>query len=217
MVGFILHWCEQMRLLEDMSPVEDHLRDGIEKQMLEAAVENILKLSSVKDIDTNMAAKGGKLTTYVQYKDTLIATATRRDERLKPASVRAKRVVQAAETEYGFSGGDWFNQGHLDAGDNFFSSSDNEPTLIHQLAQRTTTNKGANQFWLPREIWDMLSPDVQAEIKEWNKTKAFQSRPKAQSRVANIHDVMGYTEEVDVSTGDDRDEYVTEDVVIDES
>ena len=57
-VGFILHWCEQMRLLEDMSPVEDHFRDGIKKRMLEAAVENIPELSSVKDIDTNMAAKG---------------------------------------------------------------------------------------------------------------------------------------------------------------
>ena len=57
--------------------------------MLEAVVENIPELSSVKDIDTNMAAKGGKLMTYAQYKDTLIAAATRRDERLKPASVRA--------------------------------------------------------------------------------------------------------------------------------
>ena len=155
--------------------------------------------------------------TYAQYKDTLIAAATRHDERLKPASVRAKRVVQAAETAYGVSGGDWFNQGYLDAGDNFFSSSDNEPTLIHRLAQRTATNKGANQSRLPREIWDKLSPDIQAEIKEWNRTKAFQSRPKAQPRMANIHDIMGYAEEVDVSTGDDSDEYVTEDVVIDES
>ena len=46
---------------------------------------------------------------------------------------------------------DWFNQGYLDAGDNFFSSSDNEPTLIHRLAQRTATNKGVNQSQLPRE------------------------------------------------------------------
>ena len=136
-----------------MSPIEDHFRDGIKKRMLEAAVENIPELSSVKDIDTNTAAKGGKLMTYAQYKDMLIAAATRRDERLKPASVRAKRVVQATETEYGVSGGYWFNQGYLDAGDNFFSSSDNEPTLIHRLAQRTTTNKGANQSRLPREIW----------------------------------------------------------------
>ena len=67
-VGFILHWCEQMRLLEDMSPVEDHFRDGIKKRMLEAAVENIPELSSVKDIDTNTAAKGGKLMTYAQYR-----------------------------------------------------------------------------------------------------------------------------------------------------
>ena len=120
--------------------------------------------------------------TYAQYKDTLIAAATRRDERLKPASVRAKRVVQAAETKYGVSGGDWFNPGYLDAGDNFFSSSDNEPTLIHQLVQCNTSNKGANQFRPPWEIWDKLSPDIQAEIKEWNKTKAFQSRPKAHLR-----------------------------------
>ena len=100
------------------------------KRRLEASVENIPDLPSVKDIDTNTAAKGGKLMTYAQYKDTLIAAATRRDERLKHASVRAKRVVQATETAYGVSGGDWFNQGYLDAGDNFFNSSDNEPTLI---------------------------------------------------------------------------------------
>ena len=126
--------------------------------MLEASVENIPELSSVKDIDTNMAAKGGKLMTYAQYKDTLIAAATRHDERLKPASVRAKRVVQAAETVYGASGGDWFNQGYLDAGDGFFSSSDNEPILIHRLAQRTTTNKGVNQSRLPRGNLGQVKP-----------------------------------------------------------
>ena len=35
--------------------------------------------------------------------------------------------------------------------------------------------------------------------------------------MANVHHVMGYAEEVDVSTGDDSDENVMEDVVIDES
>ena len=35
--------------------------------------------------------------------------------------------------------------------------------------------------------------------------------------MANVHDVMGYAEEVDVSTGDDSDEYATEDVIINES
>ena len=92
-----------------MSPVEDHFGDGIKKQMLEAVVENIPELSSMKDLDTNTDAKGGKLMTFAQYKDTLIAAATRRDERLKPASVRAKRVVQAAETAYGVPDGDWFD------------------------------------------------------------------------------------------------------------
>jgi hypothetical protein len=52
----------------------------------------------------------------------------------------------------------------------FFDMGNIEPTLVHRAFQRGTSNKNNNQSnRLPREIWDKLGPDLQAEIREWNK------------------------------------------------
>ena len=104
---------------------------------------------------------------FSQYKDTLLTAATRRDQCLKPASMRAKHVIQAMTAGIGSSVGNWFSEGYLDAGDGFYDKSESEHTLIHQLLQRNTANEGNNQFRLPRELWDKLSQDIQAKIKEW--------------------------------------------------
>jgi hypothetical protein len=218
-VGFILHWCEQMRLLDDMSPDEDRFRDGVKKRMMESAVEGIPELATVKDIDTNRAAIGGKLMSFSQYKETLIAAATRRDERLKPtsqATVRAKRVVQNANSSYGGANAEWFGDGYLDAGMEFFDMGNIEPTLVHRVFQRGTSNKANTQSnRLPREIWDKLGPDLQAEIREWNKTKAFKHKGNQLSREVNMHDIDDHGDDIDLE-GIDIDGRMTDSMPIDD-
>ena len=99
-----------MRLLDDMSMHIEQFHLDVKKRMLESAVENILELANIKDIDTNRTAIGGSPLTYFQYKDTLLAAATRRDQWLMPTSTRTKRVVQMTEVDYGNPGEEWHYQ-----------------------------------------------------------------------------------------------------------
>jgi hypothetical protein len=218
-VGFILHWCEQMRLLDDMSTYEDRFRDNVQKRMMEQAVENIPELATVKDIDTNRAATGGTVMTYSQYKETLIAAATRRDERLKPASSRTRRVVQTTTNDYGGRNSNWFDQGYLDAGENYYNfegTFDEKCTEINRLIQANVKDKVENSNRIPKELWDKLTPELQADFREWNRKKAFQYRQnKDHQRIANSHNLIRYPG-VDYTLWDDTpDDRATDGIPID--
>ena len=58
--GFVLHWREQMRLLEDLSPLSERYSSGIKKRMLSSAVKLIPELANIKNIDNNMATSSGR-------------------------------------------------------------------------------------------------------------------------------------------------------------
>ena len=142
-VGFILHWSEQMRLLDDMSLMEEQFTPPVRKRMLETAVENIPELANVKEIDTNCIVIGGTPLTFDQYRDTLLSAATRRNERIKPTSSRNKRVVQAHAYDYGDYGDDkdgWYEQGYVDTGENYVDTFVNQHTLANRIDQRRRPN-----------------------------------------------------------------------------
>ena len=195
-VGFILHWSEQMRLLDDMSLMEEQFTPPVRKRMLETAVENIPELANVKEIDTNRIAIGGTPLTFAQYRDTLLSAATRRDERIKPTSTRNKRVVQAHAYDYGDYADDkddWYEQGYVDTGENYVDTSVNQHTLANRIDQRRRPNTESSAgIRIPKEIWDKLSLDVQDDIKAWNKSKASTYKPKSSPRVVRNHEFSAY-------------------------
>ena len=205
-VGFILHWCKQMRILDDMSTYEDRFRDNVQKRMMESAVKNLPKLATINDIDINQTATGGKVMTFSQYKDTLIAAATRRDEKLKPSLLRTKHVVQATSNKY-YNGrnSDWFDQGYLDAGEDYYGTFEDNIVQVNCMMQRNTNNnRERNSNRVPREIWDKLTPEIQADFRELNKQRALQFKQKGARRSTNSHDLIAYTEE-DNFLSDDGD------------
>jgi hypothetical protein len=151
---------------------------------------------------------------FSQYKETLIAAATRRDERLKPgASTRAKRVVQNMNSSYGGATTEWFEDGYLDDGMNYFDMGNIKPALVHLAFQRGTTNRNNNQESnrLPREIWDKLGPELQAEVRKWNKTKAFKHKGNQQSREINLHEIDDRGDDIDLE-GIDIDGRLTDNI-----
>ena len=82
--GFILHWREQLRLLEEMTPVEQQL---VKKRMLVSAVRGIPELANAKNIENNLIAAGNAPLDYEQYSTLLMSAAMQRDDNLKlPAS-----------------------------------------------------------------------------------------------------------------------------------
>ena len=143
-VGFILHWCEQIRHLDDMSSDAEQFSASVRMQMLESAVESIPELANIKEIDTNRVANGRQPMTFAQYKDTLLLAATRHDERIKPTSLRNKCIVQATITKYGDNDKDCFKQGYLDAGEDYITTSINETSFDHHKDQRRPPNKDSS-------------------------------------------------------------------------
>jgi hypothetical protein len=202
-VGFILHWNKQMRLLDEMSVDEDRFCDGVKKRMLESAVENIPELLTIKDIDTNQATIGGTLMTFSEYKDTLLAVATKRNERLKPGSARTKHVVQNTNLAYKEGNADWFGQGYMDAGETYIDMDAFDPVLVHRAFQCNSGNKNNNQgSQIPKEVRDKLPPELQAKIRELNRNRAFQHKPRVETRTANMHNTTVYSEDFDDDNGE---------------
>jgi hypothetical protein len=61
------------------------------------------------------------------------------------------------------------------------------------LLQENVKDKVENSNRVPKEIWDKLTPEIQADFREWNKKKAFQYRQnKGSQRTANTHDLIQY-------------------------
>ena len=116
--GFILHWREQMRLLEDMLPLEQHYDSLVKKRMLESAVRQVPELANVKNIENNLVAGGQPAPDYDKYCSMLMSAAVQRDDSLKAPVSRSKHVVNAADTTHDKEH-EWFDRGYLDAGDNF--------------------------------------------------------------------------------------------------
>ena len=152
--------------------------------------------------------------TYSQYKQTLIAAATRRDEKLKPSSLRTKRMVQTATNNYGGQNSNWFDPGYLDAGEDYYGTFEDNVTEIHRVMQRNANNRNENSNCVPKEIRDKLTPELQAEFREWNKKKAFQNRQKGTQMIANSHNLVPYTGEDNIIEDDDSSGRMTDGILL---
>ena len=98
--GFILLWREQLRLLEDMTPVEQHYDPLVKKCMLVSAVKGIPELANVKNIENNLIAAGNAPLDYEQYGTLLMSAAMQRDNNIKLPGSRNKCIVQMAKGSY---------------------------------------------------------------------------------------------------------------------
>ena len=45
--SFILHWCDKLRLYEDLIPISDRFTDNLKRSMLQSTVSGISALNSV--------------------------------------------------------------------------------------------------------------------------------------------------------------------------
>ena len=74
--SFILHWCDKVRLYEDLIPSGDQFTDNFKMAMLQNTVAGIKTLNSVKNTQEHDAARGKADLTYQSYLTLLLSTAT---------------------------------------------------------------------------------------------------------------------------------------------
>ena len=106
-----------MRLRKDMTSSQYRYADEVKMSMLQNAVSLVSKLSQIRDIDDNLVAVGSLPLDYTTYSDMLISACSRLDKDLEvPRNSKSNRTVNYSH----FKEEDYFEQGYLDAGNEFF-------------------------------------------------------------------------------------------------
>ena len=82
-------------------------------------------------------------------------------------------MVQTATNKCSGWNSSWNEQGYLDAGESYYDTFEENCTEIHRLMQGNVKDKPENSTRVHKEIWDKLTPELQADFREWNKKKAF--------------------------------------------
>ena len=194
-VGFLHHWHEQLRLLDEMLPFNERFQPNVKKRMLEAAVRQIPELLVVKSQDNNRVAAGGQPMDYDNYREVLMSAALERDDQLKLPASRSKHVVNNAESNW--HGNDaaevtYFEGGYIDSGDQYigsdnFYSNDQQLSVYNQQFQQRRPFNGGNRNTntrLPREIWQKLDENAR------NIIRGIDPNKPATPRKVNVHDFV---------------------------
>ena len=92
--SFILHWCDKVRLYEELIPVSDHFSDNLKKILLQNTVAGVKPLNSVKSQLEHDVARGKKDLSYQSYLSLLLSTATTIDVERGFSRDRAARSLQ---------------------------------------------------------------------------------------------------------------------------
>ena len=79
--SFILHWCDKVRLYEDLIPIQDHFTNNAKMAMLQNAVSGIESLDNVRTTEDHNIARGQGPLKYQAYLSLLLSAASIIDKR----------------------------------------------------------------------------------------------------------------------------------------
>ena len=98
---FLLHFKEQLRLLDSLVPLDEQLSDSTRMAFLQRAVEGVPDLRRVRILDGVMTAKSGSFTTitYEGYYKLLQDASFRHDKALSEGSRRCQIKAHEVFTE----------------------------------------------------------------------------------------------------------------------
>ena len=136
--SFILDWQDKMRALNEMIPTTDQYSSSAKKRVLECAVRMIPELYSIKTIENNRIAAGQPELTFENYVATLLAAAVQRDNALSSPVSRNQHI---------------YNMELIDLEEENYT-------------QRINLHKTQNPYRVPKEAWDLLSPEIREIIKQ---------------------------------------------------
>ena len=98
--AFILHWCDKLRLYEDMVNIEDHFTYKVKKMMLQNAVAGIPSLNYVKNQSDNDKTHGKADLTYDNYVTLLLSVASTYDANTGFSSKTKLQLYTSIQSQY---------------------------------------------------------------------------------------------------------------------
>ena len=193
-VQFILHWKEQMRLLDDLLPFNEQHPANTRKRMLESAVRDVPELLAIRAMDLNRSAiPGQRPMSYAQYSDVLLSAATELDNRNK-IPVKSRRSV---------------HQTVFDPFDNDLFDHDDEAQMLTVWNANSTPMRAS----VPSELWHKLPVEFQQMIKDHNQTvPSTRNNPNTAKRGAKFQ--ANHTEHTMYPIDDDPDGNLPDDTAV---
>ena len=92
--SFILHWCDKLRIYEDLIPIKDHFGNSVKLTLLQNTVATVDTLNQVKLQSAHDVTHGGVELTFSQYKNLLLSATAAYDAKLGLSQPRSLRRTQ---------------------------------------------------------------------------------------------------------------------------
>ena len=176
--SFLMHYNDQLRLLDSLVDSDEKLPDNTRVTFLQSAVESVPDLRRVKITDNVLQAQldSTRPITYRSYFDLLKDAAFHLDQ-------ATKRGSKIRRTNVHFSGPNKFHQNLTSDDHQVIQQEDvcNEPPeplsySVFQSHFQGSSTSSTQKIFLPKPIWEKLSKDQQQMIIDHNR-----SLPKSES------------------------------------
>ena len=175
--GFILHWCDKLRLHEGLVKTTDHFTGAVKMIMLQNAVSGIAELHHVKTQSAHNIAQGKQPLNFEQYKTLLLSAASTYDAKRGLTRNPHKRSINNNELihDYNYSSNSILmlnTHEHTSANDTSYNiDTDFDQLQINENVQhrrpfRPTMSKDKWNSLSPtdKETWDSLPPRAKGII-----------------------------------------------------
>ncbi|KAL7565362.1 hypothetical protein ACA910_013583 [Epithemia clementina (nom. ined.)] len=186
---FLLHFQEQLRLLDKLVAPSEHLPDHTRMTFLMQAVEHVPDLRRVKILDSMVSTNSGANSlNYSSYFNLLLDSAFDHDQAYKSKDFKQCHVQQHAF--FDDSAFDPFS--HLDHYEDSTTNNAEDTVQIHTATSKSTPNEDKlTPVFIPSTVWQQLSPADQNLIKEYNRSiprPPGPNRSPKDQRKAHLHD-----------------------------
>ncbi|KAL7564284.1 hypothetical protein ACA910_014347 [Epithemia clementina (nom. ined.)] len=186
---FLLHFQEQLRLLDKLVAPSERLLDHTRMTFLMQAVEHVPDLRRVKILDSMVSTKSGASSLhYSSYFNLLLDSAFDHDQAYKSKDTK-RRHVQQHDFSEDYSFDPFF---HLDHYEDITTNSHEDTVQIHNATFKPTPGEDKpTPVFIPSKVWQQLSPADQDLIKEYNRSIPRSPRPNKgpkEQRKAHLHD-----------------------------
>ncbi|KAL7570771.1 hypothetical protein ACA910_014401 [Epithemia clementina (nom. ined.)] len=165
---FLLHFQEQLRLLDKLVASSERLPDHTRMTFLMQAVEHVPDLRRVKILDSMVSTKSGANSlNYSSYFNLRLDSAFDHDQAYKSKDTKRRHVQQ-----HDFSDDSAFDPfSHLDHYEDNTTDNNEDTVQIHNATSKPTPNEDKPTLvFIPSKVWQQLSPADQNLIKEYNRS-----------------------------------------------
>ena len=208
---FLLHFNEQLRLLDSLCDSSQKLPDFSRTTFLMQAVDGNEDLRRVKIFDDFLKSQSGTHAkmSYDDYYRVLTNAAFQFDQHLASKNGSKRRAYASQQCDH-----DIFDSDHSSSHDDFIQ--EDLVSIFQANRTRNRIDTRTQRIFLPKDIWDATSDEVKEMLKAHNK-RILANSPNSKPRQTNLHEVSESSADENPTATDNTEEACQEAAVATES